>query len=417
MNRKLTYIELFAGAGGLAEGFIRAGFLPVMHIEMDKYACLTLKTRLAYHFFKKTGREDIYIKYIKGDITRDEFYTKIPDDILFSVMNAEIREDNIDFLFQMIEDQMKKLGVKKINVIAGGPPCQAYSLIGRVRRDPYKMRKDSRNYLYRLYVKFLKKFKPDVFVFENVPGLLSAGNGQLWEDVELYFSNAGYEIDYRLLNAYDFGVLQNRKRIIVIGWRKDFSGGYPDFNIERDVEKYTVLDVLGDLPPVKPGQKIYAGNYARKPSEYLTRFKIRNGKDILTLHIARGHNDRDRRIYKFYINAWLQEKRRPEYDELPEELKTHKNRESFKDRFKVVAPDLPFSQTIVAHLAKDGHYFIHPDINQLRSISVREAARLQSFPDSYYFEGPMTAMFRQIGNAVPPLMAEKIAEKLQEILQ
>ena len=122
------------------------------------------------------------------------------------------------------------------------------------------------------------------------------------------------------------------------------------------------------------------------------------------------------KFMSFTSEKWFEERRRPEYDELPEELKTHKNRKVFKDRFKVVAPDLSYSQTVVAHLSKDGHYFIHPDIKQLRSISVREAARLQSFPDNYYFEGPMTAMFKQIGNAVPPLMAEKIAEKVKEML-
>jgi len=412
----LTYLELFAGAGGLAEGFIRQGFKPVFHIEMDFHASFTLKTRMAYHYLKESGQLNIYQDYIRRKISREQFYNSIPERILSTVLNAEIREDTLQEIFDCIRKKMKEEKIEKINVIAGGPPCQAYSLIGKVRRDPYRMEKDPRNYLYRLYAEFLKEFKPDIFVFENVPGLLSAGKGQLWKDIVAYFNRAGYEVDYRILNAYNFGVLQHRKRVIVIGWRKELKLEYPEFEIDRDVEKFTVGDLLDDLPPLQPGQRIYAGDYAGPPSEYLLKYRIRKPEDILTLHIARNHNERDREIYRYYIEKWIKEKRRPEYDELPEHLKTHRNRKSFKDRFKVVASDLPSSQTIMAHLAKDGHYFIHPDINQLRSISVREAARLQSFPDDFYFEGPMIAMFRQIGNAVPPLMAEKIAEKIKEML-
>ena len=411
-----VYIEIFAGAGGLAEGFLRNGFMPLVHIEMNRHASCTLKTRLAFHHLKRTGGINLYNEYITGKITREELYENIPEGIINSVLTAEIREDNIEKIFREIEKRMFEAGVSKINVLAGGPPCQAYSLVGRAR-DPYRMQYDKRNYLYRLYARFLMRFKPDIFVFENVPGLLSAGKGKLWEDVKKYFREAGYEVDYRVLNAHDFGVLQNRKRIIVMGWQKNLDYEYPHFEIDEEVSKYRAGDILDDLPPLQPGEKFYTWEYLKEPGEYLRKYKIRSNEDILTLHIARGHNKRDREIYKFYIEKWFKEKRRPEYDELPEHLKTHRNRKSFTDRFKVVAPDLAYSQTITAHLAKDGHYFIHPDIKQLRSISVREAARLQSFPDNFYFEGPMTAMFRQIGNAVPPLMAEKIAEKIKEMVE
>lgn len=412
---KPVYIDLFAGAGGLSEGFIDAGFYPVAHIEKDKYASLTLKTRVAYHYLKENGKIDIYFDYIRGEITRDELYNNIPENELRTVINEEIAENNIIDLFEAINRVMERKKVKSIDVIIGGPPCQAYSLIGRAR-DPYRKKYDRRNYLYRLYAEFLIQFKPYVFVFENVPGLLSAGNGELWEDVQEYFGKAGYTVDYRILNAHDFGVLQSRKRIIVIGWRKDLKAKYPEFQRDRNVGKFKVEQVLNDLPPLNPGDRMYTGEYTGEPSEYLKIYGIRDESDILTLHIARNHNERDRKIYQIYIEAWIKEKRRPEYDELPEELKTHKNRNVFKDRFKVVAPDLPYAQTITAHISKDGHYFIHPDIRQLRSISVREAARLQSFPDNFYFEGPMTAMFRQIGNAVPPLMARGIAEKIKEMI-
>jgi len=279
------------------------------------------------------------------------------------------------------------------------------------------MENDARNYLYELYVEFLKKFKPNIFVFENVPGLLSAHKGQIWENIQNCFSKAGYNIGYKILNAYNFGVLQNRKRIIIIGWKKELNLKYPEFDNDNEVKKYKVEDILSDLPLIKIGDKLAMSNYISKPSEYLIKYGIRKDKDVLTLHMARKHNDRDRMIYKFYIESWFDKKIRPIYDQIPEHLKTHKNRTSFEDRFKIIAPDLPYSQTIVSHLGKDGNYFIHPDINQLRSISPREAARLQSFPDNFYFEGAMTSIFKQIGNAVPPLMSEKIALKVGEMLE
>jgi len=416
MATNYTYLELFAGAGGLLEGFIRSGFIPVAHIEMDKYAVLTLKTRLAYHKLKNEKKLDIYREYLKGNISREELYSMASGELIDTVMEEEIREDKLEYLFKKIEHSMKLMGINRINVIAGGPPCQAYSVVGRAR-DPYKMENDPRNYLYKLYTKFLRRFKPDLFVFENVPGLLTAGKGELWKDIIKHFKRSGYMVRDRLLNAYDFGVLQRRLRVIVIGWREDIDFEYPDFSTDANVSNYKVKDVLNDLPPLRPGEKMFYGEYIGPASMYLKEYNIRKGKDILTLHITKGHNDRDRQIYKRVIKKWNHYKERLRYTDLPSKYRTHRNVNSFIDRFKVVAADLPYSHTVVAHIAKDGHYYIHPDINQLRSLSVREAARLQSFPDDYYFEGPMTAKFQQIGNAVPPLMAEKIALKIREILR
>ena len=415
MAEQLTYMELFAGAGGLAEGFLRVGFIPVTHIEMDKYASLTTKTRLTYHYLKKENKLSVYRTYLKGQISRDELYSHLPDDYTAIVINEEIKEENLAILFGKIEENLTRLGLKKIKVIAGGPPCQAYSLVGRAR-DPYNMENDPRNYLYKLYAEFLKKFEPEVFVFENVPGLLSAGKGKLWEDVKKHFESTGYVVDYKILNAYASGVLQSRKRVIVIGCRKELDFHYPEFKKNEEITNNKVRDILVDLPPLLSNEKIIYGNYTSKPTTYLEKYRLRSKEDFLTLHITRKINDRDREIYRLAIEMWKKHKKRLMYTDIPEKYRTHRNQKSFLDRFKVVAEDLPCVHTVVAHLAKDGHYYIHPDIKQLRSLSVREAARLQSFPDNYYFEGPMTAKFRQIGNAVPPLLAEKIAEKIKEVV-
>jgi len=416
MVEQLTYMELFAGTGSLAEGFMRDGFTPVAHIEMDRYASLTTKTRLTYHYLKKENKLSVYRAYLKGQMSRNELYSYLPENYTFMVIDEEIKKENLAILFDKIEENLMRLGLKKIKVIAGGPPCQAYSLVGRAR-DPYNMENDPRNYLYKLYAEFLKKFEPEVFVFENVPGLMSAGKGKLWEDVKKHFENTGYAVDYKILNAYDSGVLQSRKRVIVIGGRKELDFYYPEFKKDKNVRKYRVEDVLVDLPPLLSGEKIICGNYTSKPTPYLKKYKLRSKEDFLTLHITRKINGRDQKIYRLAIEMWKKHKKRLMYTDIPEKYRTHRNQKSFLDRFKVVAEDLPCVHTVVAHLAKDGHYYIHPDIKQLRSISVREAARLQSFPDNYYFEGPMTAKFRQIGNAIPPLLAEKIAGEIKEMIR
>lgn len=408
-----TFIDLFAGAGGLSEGFLKNGFVPIAHIEKDKYACLTLKTRMVYHYLRREGKREIYDKYLKNQVTRESLYGSVPEYLLNTVINSEISESTFESIFEKINKNLRLHGYKHIDVIVGGPPCQAYSLVGRAR-DPYGKERDPRNYLYRLYVKFLKAYSPYIFVFENVPGLLSAGNGELFKDVKAHFNDAGYEIDYRLLDAHDFGVLQMRKRVILIGWLKELKLAYPDF--KKDFNGYLVKDVLMDMPPLQPGESILHGDYSAPPTEYLKKYGLRDEKDSLTLHITRPHNERDRQIYRMAIEMWKRESRRLKYTDIPEMYRTHKNIKSFLDRYKVVADNLPYSHTIVAHIAKDGHYYIHPDIKQLRSLSVRETARFQSFQDNYYFEGPRTSNFMQIGNAVPLLMAEKIAEKVMVML-
>ena len=414
----MRYIDLFAGAGGFSEGFKRAGFEPVAHVEVDPAACFTLKTRLAYHYLTENNKTDIYVKYLKGEISREQLYSFIPAHILESVVNLPIGNKNNHRIFQIID---KLNGRKDIDIIVGGPPCQAYSLVGRAR-DENGMEGDPRNYLYIQYGRFLKKYTPKLFIFENVIGLLSAEKGKYFKNIQRYFRGLGYIVEPFIVNANQFGVLQNRRRVIIIGWQKDLDLSVGELSDQGSFQ-YKVSSLFKDLPELRAGGGIdkYL-TYASEINDYLRFAKIRNGIDILTQHIARPHTEQDKEIYRITVEKWKKNQVRLDYNDLPERLKSHNNRESFLDRFKVVADDLLWSQTVVAHIAKDGHYYIHPDIEQNRSISVREAARLQSFPDDYYFEGAKegqirTPAFRQIGNAVPPLIVESIAKKLMSCIE
>ncbi len=412
----LKYIDLFAGAGGLSEGFIRAGFEPVAHIELDGAACYTLRTRTAYHYLKSVGMYESYISYLKGEISRSALYSLVPADLMESVINLPIGATHNQLIHKAIEKLC--LG-KEIDLIIGGPPCQAYSLIGRaISKDG--MKGDHRNYLYVHYAKFLEKYEPKLFVFENVLGLKSAGDGKYLGNMKSLFLKKGYQIKIFTLEATNFGVLQNRRRIVILGWKENTGCFIPNLEDIKVVGSYSVNSLLTDLPKIQAGEgKDKYLEYVSKPNEYLNNSFIRNGIDIVTQHFARPNTDLDKEIYRIAVQNWNNGKARLNYNDLPERLKTHKNRESFTDRFKIVAADEPYSQTILAHIAKDGHYYIHPDIEQNRSLTVREAARLQSFPDDYYFEGikegvNRTPAFKQIGNAVPPLMAYLIAEKIKE---
>lgn len=416
----MNYIDLFAGAGGLSEGFIRAGFSPVAHIEMDKEAVNTLKTRMAYHYLLKRKKINIYNDYLKGIISRDQLYKQIPQSLLDTCMCETISKESLKRIYGNIDSALQG---KEVDVIIGGPPCQAYSLVGRSIKSAQdkvkienneKIEDDPRNYLYKLYCGFLRKYKPKMFVFENVTGLLSAQNGRFYNNFKQLAKRSGYIVDDKVLEADKFGVKQSRKRVIIVGWLKGLNLKYPEF--KELIDKTTINEMFEDLPAIEPGQT--SNNYqSENINNYLLKSKIRSKDDILTQHVARPHIDRDRNIYKLTIEKWNNGRKRLHYDELPEELKTHKNRKSFVDRFKVVEGDTNVCHTMMAHISKDGHYFIHPDINQVRSISVREAARIQSFPDNYYFEGGRTAAFRQIGNAVPPLMAEAIAKGIKKLLK
>ncbi|MGB2784582.1 DNA cytosine methyltransferase [Psychrobacter sp.] len=407
LMKKITFIDLFAGAGGLSEGFVKAGFEPIAHVEMDAHACKTLETRNYYYALKSANKLQVYYDYLLGNISHEDLSESVPNKF-DNVINASIGEDNTN-IFNRIDDLCQG---REIDLIIGGPPCQAYSVVGRHRINKLE-EDDPRNLLYRQYARFLKKYNPKVFVFENVLGILSAEEGRYFNNIKVYFRTLGYELESRVLNTSDYGVLQNRKRVIIIGWKKGSDFSYPKLVAESN--SYTVADILDDLAYLKPGDQNNITKYTRNSNEYLEKSEIRSDMNFVTQHVARPHNDRDLEIYKIAIDKWLNNRERLKYGDLPERLKTHKNQNSFIDRFKVVDIN-SYSHTVLAHIAKDGHYYIYPSTKQVRSLSVREVARIQSFPDNYYFEGGRSAAFKQIGNAVPPLMALKIAEEIKENL-
>ena len=420
IQKHYKYLDLFAGAGGLSEGFFRAGFEPVAHIEMDVAACFSLKTRAAFHWLEKENKLNVYHRYLAQEISRDEFYAEIPKAVLNSVLNYEISNESLESIFSEVD---KLLDGNDLDLIVGGPPCQAYSIAGRSRSET-KMVGDKRNYLYKLYAEFLKRYNPTYFVFENVVGLLSAKD----EDGTLHLKNMqelfkayGYSTEFRQLNASDFGVLQNRKRIILIGYHGEKTNFYPNIPVIDCCVK--VGELFGDLPPVRAGEGVVSPVPTKHYSgEYLYESGIKEyDKEPVTFHQARPNIKRDLEIYRIVVDTWNKKKKRVVYTDLPEQLRTHNNTACFLDRFKVVAADLSYAQTVVAHISRDGHYFIHPDIKQNRSLTPREAARIQTFPDNYFFESvtgkpSRTLAYKQIGNAVPVRLAYCIAKALRELL-
>ena len=423
----MIVLDLFSGAGGLSEGFWRQNCTFVGHIEADENACNTLKTRTAYWNLKKEDRLDVYYKYLKQEISRDELWDSANIDILKDVINKEIGEETYLNIKEQIKENLKDKNLSNVDVIIGGPPCQAYSIMGRASLGE-KVKDDPRNQLFKYYVKFLEDFRPKMFIFENVEGFYSAGKGKYFEELRKAVDKAGYYMHHNLLTASDFGVLQSRKRVIIIGWQKSLENkcSYPEFrkvNLADEVPSYNnVFDILNDLPPIELSEDKKVVNevrgenkYINTSNEYLEFSKIRTKNfNILTHHIARFNNENDREIYSIALDKWFNENHRLQYNEIPVRLQRHKNKNANQNRFNVIKANERVVNTIVAHISIDGHYYIHPDRKQLRSLSVREAARIQSFPDDFYFEGSRTATFKQIGNAVPPLMAEYIAEQINK---
>jgi DNA (cytosine-5)-methyltransferase 1 len=379
-----------------------------------------LKTRAAFHWLKNKNNLSEYKKYLYEKHEKEDgskLWEQVPKEVIDTVIQSEIGEKSIENILKQLDCL---IGNKQVDIIVGGPPCQAYSVAGRARMGK-AVENDPRNELYKYYVTFLEHYQPKMFVFENVLGIRTAKNGQPFRDLKKLVDEAGYQMQDQIQLASQHGVLQNRQRVIIVGWKKNTAFHYPD--IAKEENKYEVLkDLFIDLPERKHGEgKLCAPvNYTKPLSEmeYLKKSKIRNSNfDFTTQHIARPNNENDREIYRRAVELWFNEKKRINYAELPENLQKHKNKETFLNRFQVVDP-YGCCHTVVAHIAMDGHYYIYPVLNptieNVRSITIREAARLQSFPDDYYFEGSRSAAFKQIGNAVPVVLANKIAEALKE---
>lgn len=397
------FIDLFSGCGGLSEGFMQEGFEPLCHVDYDKPSCDTISNRLR---FKGVSYEEIEKSVVCGDLTSSDTHA--------SLINV--------------------IGQKCVDIVIGGPPCQAFSSVGRAR-DPFSMRNDPRNYLFKCYMEILEKYKPKIFVFENVSGLLSARpNGNLILSEILADMGQNYSVcndrDVILLNSVHYGVPQIRKRVILIGVRKDLNLNVRDVyaaikkthyspemeaeGVKNGLKKYvTVRDAIFDLPILKPGEGKDEIDYSLEEdqsNEYL-RLIRKGAPRILWNHVARRHNEDDQSRYRILSkNNWqLRDlaKVRPDL--------IHHDPNHFGNRYTVQEFDKP-GRTVVAHLYKDGNLFIHPDHKQQRTFTVREAARIQSFPDNFRFLGSRTNQYKQVGNAVPPLMARAIAKTIKGII-
>lgn len=402
-------IDLFSGCGGLTEGFKQSGYYnTIACVEWDKAPCDTLR----YNLKNKWKYTDTDRRVIRFDIQRT-----------YELLNGW---DDREYGKSVGLDSLVNNYGGTVDLIIGGPPCQAYSVAGRIR-DKYGMKNDYRNYLFENYIEIVKHYKPKAFVFENVPGILSArpgdGKNLIIDTIKEKFKEAGYillnDINKAIIDFTEYGIPQNRNRVIISALSENYFK-----NADTLLEKFynevlpakksaktaTVREAIGDLPalnplvkPIKVNGKTYSHSFA--PNS----FDVKN-------HIPRFSSQRDIEIFKLLANDI--ETGANQYNSI-EALKqlytkvTGKNSNIHK--YHVIRWDEP-SNTIPAHLCKDGLRHIHPDSKQARTITVREAARLQTFPDDYEFITGTAVDYKMIGNAVPPLFAKLLADSVYELL-
>lgn len=410
--KKLTCLDLFCGAGGLSEGFLETGKFDFLgHVEWEKPMVDTLRNNLV----KRWGysEEDAKKSVIQFDVQKTEE--------LFAGDWAEetVKEYGKNNAEEIIKNGLDGLiGGRKVDVIIGGPPCQAYSIAGRAQ-DPNSMKDDYRNYLFESFVKIVDHYRPKVFVFENVPGMLSAcpGDTLVIKRICKAFDEIGYQIRLpeemhkSIYCASDFGVPQARRRVIIFGVDKKQPEGVEVFYQALDEQKSdgpqkTVRDAIGDMPKFRELDEPYKVGSTNVSHELIGDIKIPQ-------HEARYHNKRDIEVFRKWIKNNMNNL--PNSDKL-EFYKQVSGKTSNHNKYRSLEWDKP-SPTIVSHLYKDGLMFIHPDVEQVRSITIREAALLQSFPMDYEFLGSNAYCFKMIGNAVPVLFAKSIAEAVYSVLE
>lgn len=404
MNKEvINTIDLFAGCGGLCEGFEQSGLYRTLAcVEWEKAPC----ENLAKHLKDKWGYDEANQMVLRFDIQRTE----------------ELFEGWSDEKFGTSQGLDKLIGEEQVDLIIGGPPCQAYSIAGRVR-DEHGMKNDYRNFLFESYIKVVHHYKPKAFVFENVPGILSARpTGEpIIDIIKKNFDEAGYVVvpDLRdaIVDFSEYGVPQNRSRIIILGLRKDVYGTeakdllqdfyttiLPKYKIKK---KKTVREAIGDLPELYPVTMYKVGN--KRYSHSFRENSIKN-------HEPRWHSERDQKTFALLADDI--ETGRNQYTSIDALKKLYTEitgHESNVHKYHVIRWDEP-SNLIPAHLYKDGLRHIHPDAKQARSITVREAARLQGFPDDYVFVGTNADAYKMIGNAVPPIFSKVLAEAVYDLL-
>lgn len=513
-SNTIPIVDLFAGPGGLGEGFSSAGdgntFKIIVSAEMDPAAHLTLRLRSFYRILKQHDSKamESYYRFCNGE-------SATPWDTnnswAWEESSKEARritlgsKDGNEELASVLD--ASGISKNKPWVLIGGPPCQAYSLVGRARNkgiSNYRAEEDQRHFLYKEYLQIIQKYQPAVFVMENVKGILSAKvqDQQIFHTILRDLSDPdkafgleggiGYRIhslvastsfergmdpeeidvhDY-IIKAEEYGIPQARHRVILLGIREDIKIN-PEL-IERN-DAGTVWETIGDLPPLRSRiskkqdtteewlgllkqhlnelqqsaanrenlKKLHSQlvNIQDSPFEHLEFGALRMPRSSITVtsvsrlkswyednslkvwlnHEARSHMPADLRRYLYvaaFAKAYNRSPKGHEEFDLPGLRPDHKNWETgkFSDRFRAQMGHRP-STTVTSHIAKDGHYFIHPAPVQCRSLTVREAARLQTFPDNYFFQGNRTQQYHQVGNAVPPLLAYKIAQKVLQILR
>ncbi|MGV6994634.1 DNA cytosine methyltransferase [Desulfovibrio sp. QI0430] len=506
-------VDLFAGPGGLGEGFssFQSGgqhpFKIAISVEKDKFAHSTLRLRAYWRLLKRNRKsiEKLYL-YYKG-LSSNPWTAETVDlwaEAESEALQLELGKDEIQddtMLYNRIDRLISK---KEHWVLIGGPPCQAYSVVGRVRAGE-KNKEDPRHRLYKEYLNVIRQFRPSIFVMENVRGMLSCQLDQehiihrILKDLSCPGQSKRGAKDYKysihslvadtcykpgmdveeldlknfIVQCERYGIPQARHRVILVGIREDISTTLPKLSPSKPV---TVWDAIGDMPALRSGlsrqedstylwKNLVASGfddlakYAWESGKYkLARALEDAGKEVTHKDLTRGerwirgkygkpnmltaplhawlhdehlegwlnhetrtHMASDLRRYAYTATYASVEKKNPIGSKdftLPGLAPNHANWETgyFDDRFRTQLIDRP-STTITSHLSKDGHSFIHPDPTQCRSLTVREAARLQTFPDNYFFEGPRTAQYVQVGNAVPPLLAKQIAESVWTALQ